>query len=324
MATAPYLTASFLWCSKNEMPCSTSRANLSVFNSLRVILDTKTSGCNGSSILALDLNPGDPPVDHAGIGRLLVRREPREVGARFIEEGGREDVAIGGGNGAGERREIDIAHGAASAGSIGAEGIEVREIGTDGDGVVVGRVEIQAGVVLVAAGGSGHGDLDELQIGDAVQPTADAVGVGVCSRLSLDRADIEPAGHLMAGSSAEAAGTGRIEDVDDPGRDPGRLENLGRYATRPRADDGLAILGRFGPHAADAAGLLAKPFVGEEPEKLAAFDRPAEAAAELTVQVIVTDRQGATRPAPLIVGIQAGGVVLEEAAAVDVDRKSTR
>src|ERR1035441_837743 len=34
------------------MPCSTSRANLSVFNSLRVILDTKTSGCNGSSILA--------------------------------------------------------------------------------------------------------------------------------------------------------------------------------------------------------------------------------------------------------------------------------
>ncbi len=27
------------------MPCSTSRANLSVFNSLRVILDTKTSGC---------------------------------------------------------------------------------------------------------------------------------------------------------------------------------------------------------------------------------------------------------------------------------------
>src|SRR5450759_4500538 len=34
------------------MPCSTSRANLSDFNSLRVILDTKTSGCNGSSILA--------------------------------------------------------------------------------------------------------------------------------------------------------------------------------------------------------------------------------------------------------------------------------
>src|ERR1035437_3467796 len=46
MATAPYLTASFLWCSKNEMPCSTSRANLSVFNSLRVILDTKTSECD--------------------------------------------------------------------------------------------------------------------------------------------------------------------------------------------------------------------------------------------------------------------------------------
>src|SRR5450756_2421498 len=28
------------------MPCSTSRANLSVFNSLRVILDTKTSECD--------------------------------------------------------------------------------------------------------------------------------------------------------------------------------------------------------------------------------------------------------------------------------------
>src|ERR1035438_9662306 len=76
MATAPYLTASFLWCSKNEMPCSTSRANLSVFNSLRVILDTKTSGCNGSSILARAAAPGEMGCRrprHHGAGGGAVR-----------------------------------------------------------------------------------------------------------------------------------------------------------------------------------------------------------------------------------------------------------
>src|ERR1039458_2364149 len=43
-AIAPYLRASFLWCWKNDMPCSTCGAYVSVFNSLGVILDTKTSG----------------------------------------------------------------------------------------------------------------------------------------------------------------------------------------------------------------------------------------------------------------------------------------
>src|ERR1035438_3455930 len=92
MAIAPYLTASFLWCSKKEMPCSTSRANLSVFNSLRVILDTKTSGCNGTSILARAAAPGD--VGGEGRGR---RREAVGRGG-----GARRDVVAGSGGAKGD------------------------------------------------------------------------------------------------------------------------------------------------------------------------------------------------------------------------------
>src|SRR6516162_7935621 len=46
-----YRAISF-WCSpKNVILCSTSRANLSLFKSLRVILDTKTSRESGNFII---------------------------------------------------------------------------------------------------------------------------------------------------------------------------------------------------------------------------------------------------------------------------------
>src|SRR3982751_4862500 len=83
---APYFAASLLWCSKNEMPCSTSRANLSDFNSLRVILDTKTSGCYWKSHLT---------TRQAGlVGRSGYRSAtahcPQSMSRRALREGARQ------------------------------------------------------------------------------------------------------------------------------------------------------------------------------------------------------------------------------------------
>src|ERR1035438_9024261 len=115
MAIAPYLTASFLWCSKKEMPCSTSRANLSVFNSLRVILDTKTSGCNGTSILARAAAAGDVGGEGRGRRREAVGRGGSgDCGGERWRGARREVVRCGGGSG-GARWQAAAGRGATAA-----------------------------------------------------------------------------------------------------------------------------------------------------------------------------------------------------------------
>src|SRR5664280_835989 len=62
------------------MPCSTSRANLSVFNTLRVILDTKTSECDWKFHLSTAPRAGEWAVT-AGTRRQARRGQRRKTTA---------------------------------------------------------------------------------------------------------------------------------------------------------------------------------------------------------------------------------------------------
>src|SRR5450756_1921537 len=66
------------------MPCSTSRANLSVFNSLRVILDTKTSECDWKFHLSTAPRAGEWAVT-AGTRGQARRGQGRKTTAHIAE-----------------------------------------------------------------------------------------------------------------------------------------------------------------------------------------------------------------------------------------------
>src|SRR5450759_898342 len=66
------------------MPCSTSRANLSVFNSLRVILDTKTSECDWKFHLSTAPRAGEWAVT-AGTRGQARRGQGRKTTAHIGE-----------------------------------------------------------------------------------------------------------------------------------------------------------------------------------------------------------------------------------------------
>src|ERR1035437_4876294 len=70
------------------MPCSTSRANLSVFNSLRVILDTKTSEYDWKFHLSTAPRAGEWAVTAGTRGQARGEKPPRGVGS---EPGDRQD-----------------------------------------------------------------------------------------------------------------------------------------------------------------------------------------------------------------------------------------
>src|SRR5205085_2156629 len=237
-------------------------------------------------------------------------------------------------------RGRDVAHRAASARGVAANPAEARDVGAEGERVLVREVDVNARVELVAAARGGQRQLRELYIGDAVESAAVQAAEGkVLTLRAREAAYVEAAADLLAVRGVEARGRARDgDDGDDARLYAGRAEYLRGDASGPLRYDERAELRRLDEGVEGVRVVAAQSLVGEGEEGLVLpapvdgaalaevrqHDGAAKAPAKLTEPLVDAHGRRAVWAAVLVEGVQARTVVLEEEAPVESVRPVLR